>query len=81
MLKHSNGMNGVKVKRKKGSFRVVWAEVLLRTSNVVISRIVSLGMSNKYVKMKKRTRGTCSNVCFLSLRVDVRKNRTTGGKP
>ena len=49
-------MNGLKVERNKGSFRVVWAEVLLRTSNVVISRIVSLGMSNKYVKMKKNAR-------------------------
>ena len=59
-------MNGLKVEREKGSFRVVWAEVLLRTSNVVISRIVSLGMSNKYVKMKKkRTRGKCNNVCFF----------------
>ena len=46
-------MNRLKVERKKGSFRVVWAEVLLRTSNLVISRIVSLGMSNKFVKMKK----------------------------
>ena len=62
-------MNGLKVERKKGAFRVVWAEVLFRTSIVVISRIVSLGMSSKYVKMKKRTRGTCSNVCFLSLNV------------
>ena len=46
-------MNGLKVERKKGAFRVVWADVLLRTSNLVIHVIVWLGMSNKYVKIKK----------------------------
>ena len=60
-------MNGLKVERKRELLGLCGLTSSSELQIWSFHVIVSLGMSKKYVKMKKRTRGTCSNVCFLSM--------------